>query len=145
VTSDNLVAFVDQNRRIETEGVDASCDRPHLDPAMLARIARISTDGVDRNERQFSDALGAFGRLFVTPSPGAVALVSVAQTPCDVAVRFVRRRGVSAEGFRLLYVPRLICLNHDDLQARRPFPTERLERQHGEDFTRAGGKKIDPY
>jgi hypothetical protein len=45
VTGDDLTALVDQNGRIETECVDASRDRPHLDPAMLARIARISAQG----------------------------------------------------------------------------------------------------
>jgi hypothetical protein len=76
VTSDNLVALVDQNGRIETECVDASRDRPHLDPAMLARIARISAQGADRNERQSSDAFGAFGLPFISPSP---RLASIAQ------------------------------------------------------------------
>ena len=68
VTGDNLVAFVDQNGRVETEGVDASRDRPYLDPAMLARIARISAEGADRNQRQFSDAFGAFGLPFSSKS-----------------------------------------------------------------------------
>jgi hypothetical protein len=58
VTGDNLIAFVDQNGRVETECFDASRDRLHRDPAMLAWIARISAEGADRNERQFSDAFG---------------------------------------------------------------------------------------
>jgi putative transposase len=36
---------------------------------MLARIARISAQGADRNERQSSDAFGAFGLPFISPSP----------------------------------------------------------------------------
>ena len=91
--NDNLVALVDQNGRVETESVDASGDRPHLDPATLARIARISPEGADRNQRQFSDAFGAFGLPFVSPNP---RVASIAQTHGNVAVRFVRRGGVSA-------------------------------------------------
>jgi hypothetical protein len=93
VTGDDLTAFVDQNGRIETECVDASRDRPHLDPAMLARIARISAQGADRNERQFSHTFGAFVLPFVSPS---LRLASIAQTQCDVAVRCVCRRDTGA-------------------------------------------------
>jgi hypothetical protein len=93
VTGNNLIAFVNQNGRVEAEGVDATRDRPHLDPAVLARIARIAAEGVDRNERQFSNAFGAFGLPFLSSSPGAIAVVSIAQTQRDFAVRFVCRRG----------------------------------------------------
>jgi hypothetical protein len=96
VPGDNLVAFVDQNGRVEAEGVDASRDRPHLDPAMLARIAWIRAEGADRNERQLSDASGAFGPSFVSSSSGAIAVVSIMQNQRDAAVRFVPRRGAGA-------------------------------------------------
>src|SRR5262249_27234064 len=96
VTGDNLVALVDQYRRVETEGVYASRDRPHLDPAVLARIAGISTEGIDRNDHQFSDAFGAFRFSFVGSRPGATAPVSTQRNERDVAVRFVRRHGAGA-------------------------------------------------
>jgi len=95
MTGDDLVAFVDQNGRVEAEGVDASRDRPHLDPAMLARIAWIRAQGADRNERQLSDAFGAFGLPLVSSIPRAI-VVSIAQGRPDVAVRFVLRRGAGA-------------------------------------------------
>ena len=94
VPGDNLVAFVDQNGRVEAECIDALRDRRHLDPAMLARIARIRAQGADRNERQFSDASGAFGPSFISSIPCAI-VVSIAQGRPDVAIRFVRRRGAS--------------------------------------------------
>ncbi len=98
---DNLVALVDQNGRVETESVDASGDRPHLDPAMLARIARISPEGADRNQRQFSDAFGAFDfrssvripawprsrRLTATSPSVSYAGVALARKVSDLATR----------------------------------------------------------
>src|SRR3984957_2686181 len=94
VPGDDLVAFVDQNGGVEAEGVDASRDRPHLDTAMIARIATIRPQAADRTERQFSAASGAFGPSFISSIPCAI-VVSTAQGRPDVAIRFVRRRGAS--------------------------------------------------
>jgi hypothetical protein len=74
VTGDDLTAFVDQNGRVEAEGVDASRNRPHLDPAVLARIARIRAKGIERNEGQFSYALGLFELPFVSSRTGRAPL-----------------------------------------------------------------------
>jgi hypothetical protein len=75
--------------------LDTSRDRPHLDPAVLARITRIGAQGADPNERQLSDAFGAFGLPLVSSIPRAI-VVSIARGRPDVAVRFVRRRGAGA-------------------------------------------------
>jgi len=48
----DLLAPVDQNRRVEAEGGDAAGDRPDLVAAVLARIGRIGLEFHDRKESQ---------------------------------------------------------------------------------------------
>jgi len=41
VAGDNLPVFVDQDRGIETEGINAFGDRPHLCPVVVPGVARV--------------------------------------------------------------------------------------------------------
>jgi hypothetical protein len=95
VTGDDLTAFVDQNGRVEAEGVDASRNRPHLDPTVLARIARIRAKGIERNEASFPTPLAClnFRSLALVPA-GPLCLDRAGSEPhrCPFRARARRRR-----------------------------------------------------
>jgi hypothetical protein len=64
VTADNLTVLIDQNRRIESEGLDAFCYCADLNAAVLARIAGMRPKRRRRKKHKTSDRAesGAFRR-----------------------------------------------------------------------------------